>query len=360
MGKSLPSGRGRGAPAAGGWRGRSLRERALGWTRFQFPLLCKCLSWTPRPRPLSAVGKGTGEHTIPSLLPTPPRPAPLEAPRQGGAEPQERAGRARRPAERAQGRRRPRGASTCGGAAGGPGSRGGGFTSLRSSRMVAASRRGALFLPGRLSPPDQGEVSPKMPGAPRGPGAARSRCAVRDRLPPPGWAPPGSGVSGQGPWRPPAAARDAREGPGSTAGLGSALGTAWARGGGHGRARRGMSGRAASGGAQLGAPWPARPAGPADAQGKREPRTAGLPTRAPPEPGAFLGSADPGAARGARDCSRRSSPLQGLREDAPGPQLHPQLWPMDFLASPGQIARWNRLAFFAEGIEPIPQFGFPN
>lgn len=49
--------------------------------------------------------------------------------------------------------------------------RGGGLTSRQSSRMVAASRRGALSCPPRLSPADQSEVSQKK-NAPR---AARPR-----------------------------------------------------------------------------------------------------------------------------------------------------------------------------------------
>lgn len=48
------------------------------------------------------------------------------------------------------------------GGAGGPAAQGGGFTSPGSSRMVAASQRRALFLPGGSAcPTDEGEVSQK-------------------------------------------------------------------------------------------------------------------------------------------------------------------------------------------------------
>lgn len=93
-------------------------EKALGWT----PL--------PVPAPLQAHGRWTERRTSPSLLIAPLLSCTSGLASLWDAEPQPQGARARHTERRAKGRRRPRSASTCGGAAGrGGGSRGGGFTS---------------------------------------------------------------------------------------------------------------------------------------------------------------------------------------------------------------------------------------
>lgn len=345
MGKSFPSAGGAGAPAAASCRGCSLGKGPRVYT----PSRSRS-SADARPGPHGRVPSPRKEGDGGTQEPQPPS-TPLSPRSPGGPE--------------AAGRR----ASEAGGAGAAPGGEGEGpAAASRRVHMWRGRRAGAgggdgeprgrvyisaKFPDGRSLPALS--AFPARPAQPHRPGRSFPEKNARRAAGP--WSRPeplrgkrrgaaaASGATG---------ARGLRAAPGETpaaAGEGQGSNAGWGATCGRGRGRPGTSGlrRRRAVGAN------ARPR--EGRSGGKGPRTAGLRTRAPPA--WALRTPGPRGRLGTR--CRRSSPEQGLRGYALEPRLHPLArTDGDFWASPGQFLPSNRLAFFAGGIEPIPQLGFPN
>lgn len=344
-GKKLSLGWGSRRPSGGKLQRMQFGEGPSGVHTFQIPLLCRRSSWTPRPRAFTAQGRGrrnprapASQHSTLATLPW--------GTRGGGA--QSLGGRRGGRSARRRGRRAGGGLAARPHVAGPQGGGGGGDGEPRGRVYISAK-----FPDGRSLPALS--AFPARPAQPHRPGRSFPEKNARRAAGP--WSRPeplrgkrrgaaaASGATG---------ARGLRAAPGETpaaAGEGQGSNAGWGATCGRGRGRPGTSGlrRRRAVGAN------ARPR--EGRSGGKGPRTAGLRTRAPPA--WALRTPGPRGRLGTR--CRRSSPEQGLRGYALEPRLHPLArTDGDFWASPGQFLPSNRLAFFAGGIEPIPQLGFPN